>query len=363
MSSKEVLDRYEKINQVLQGRAFYNIRSIIGNSNWAEFFFLIGGAQAGKSYSVTDFFLKQFMDYGTPFYWIRLTEKQSRQLLNNNAEKLIDPDLRRKYNLDLVTNGINVYNVTKRSKPDKKGKTRIMEKKLLARVMALSTYYGDKGNGFFDKDYTGWYNIACDEFQPEKNERRTFDIVYAFVRQLENLVRNTKNHLRVFLMANLLEEASDILCCFNFIPEKFGRYKLKSKRAVIDYIEPSDAYKQMRKGSVADLLLPDASEYSNKIETDYTLVYKGRLTSPLYVIKFSKDKSDWFSVWDSNIIKKYNGEKKSVVAMKPYLDEVYQVDLVNNIITIFDRRGFKYRDLITFKEFQKNINLLKPRGN
>lgn len=361
-SLRSYLKKCDRTNKVLQDRAFYDIRSILGNANWAMFFFLIGGAQVGKSYSVTEFYVKDFIKNGTPFYWIRLTERQSRQLLNNNAEKLIDPDIRRKYNLDLITSGTNVYAV-KRGKPDKNGKRKIIEKKLFARVLALSTFYADKGNGYFDKDYTGWYNIACDEFQPEKGERKTFDIVYAFVRQLENLVRNTKSHLRMFCMANLLEEASDLLCCFNFIPEQFGRYKLKKKRAVIDYIEPSKAYKEMRKGSIADILLPNASEYSNEIKQDYTLVYKGRLKNPLYVVKFSKDKEGWFTIWDNNVIKKWNGEKKTVLAMKPYLDEVYSTDIVNNVILTFDNRGYKYRDLITFKTFQKEMALLKPRGN
>ena len=47
--------------------------------------------------------------------------------------------------------------------------------------------------------------------QPEKGEKRTFDVVYAFVRQMENLVRNSKTHVRVIGACNLLEEASDIL--------------------------------------------------------------------------------------------------------------------------------------------------------
>ena len=32
--------------------AFVNLRPLLGNFNWAEFLFLIGGAQAGKSYAI-----------------------------------------------------------------------------------------------------------------------------------------------------------------------------------------------------------------------------------------------------------------------------------------------------------------------
>lgn len=356
----------EKSKQKKYESAFVNLRPMMGYFNWAEFLFLIGGAQAGKSYAIIDFFVSQFVNNGTPFYWFRLTERQSRQLLNNKAEKLIDPDIRRRYNLDLETSGTNVYAVKREEYEVKKKngtveiKTKIVEKKLMARVLALSTFYADKGSGYFDKDYKGWYNIGLDEFQPEANEHKTFDIVYAFVRQMENMVRNTKTHVRVIAAANLLEEAADLLCAFNFIPEQFGTYKLKSKRCVISYIEPNEKYKEMRKGSIADILLPNASMYSNKQNTDTTLIDKSRLVTPNYVIKFSKDQKDWYTIWNGNIITKYNGEKKPVISMRPYLDEVYQVDMVNNIITLFNTRSFKYRNLITFKQFQTQIELLKP---
>lgn len=343
---------------------WYSIRHMLGYANWAMFYILLGGREAGKSYSVTDFFCRQFKNKGIPFIWLRLTEAASRKLLQNNAEKLVDPDLRRKYDLDLVTSGNNVYHVTKRSNPDKNGKTKIIEKKLFARVYALSTFYNDKGS-IFDKDFLNdpnmRYNIGVDEFEREKGEKNTFDITYSLVNQLENLVRSTKDRVRIFFLGNTLEDASDILCAFNFIPEEFGIYKLKSKRCVIEYIQPSEAYLKRRKGTIADILLPTASTFTNKVNTDDTLVDKSPLITPKYVIKFTKNEKDWFTVWNSNIVSKYNGEKKQVIAMRPYLDEVFSVEVQKQMITLFDTRSFTYRNLITFKQFQSNMELLKPR--
>lgn len=347
--------------QKLRQREYYLLRSILGY-DWAMFYFLLGGREAGKSYATTKFFVKQFIDYGRPFYWLRLTDGSHKKLLTNNAEKLIDPDIRREFNLDLTTNGENVYVVVKR---DDKGK--IKEKKLMARVMCLSTFYNDKGSGLFDKDFLDdpnmYYNICLDEMNREKNEKRSFDIVYAFTNQLENLVRSTKKRVRVICIGNTLEEASDILCAFNFIPETFGRFKLKKKRAIIEYIEPNDAYKARRKGTIADILMPEASTFTNKIETDTTLVNKKRLTAPSLVIKFSKDRGDWFTLWDSRVLAPYNGEKVRVIAMYPYLDEVFDAKLRDQVINLFDYRSYQFKNLITFKKFQKGINLLKPRGN
>lgn len=357
------VDKYIKDKKQLQSE-WYNLRPILGHANWAMFYILLGGREAGKSYSVTNLFVHQWKTKGIPFTWLRLTERAARKLLQNNAEKLVDPDLRRKYNLDLVTSGNNVYEVTKRSEPDKNGKTKILEKKLMARVYALSTFYNDKGS-IFDKDFLNdpamRYNIAIDEFQREKNEKNTFDITYSLVNQLENLIRSTKERTKIFFLGNTLEEASDILCAFNFIPEGFGIYKLKKKRAVIHNIEPTEAYKKRRQGTIADILMPTASTFTNKIDTDNSLITKQRLKEPQYIIKFNKDPNTWFTVWDNNIVKKYHNENKPVKAMRPYLDEKYNVEIPRTIITLFDTRSYLFTNLITFKQFQKQCELLKPR--
>ena len=363
-TNKKNLVKEFREKQTVMENEFYNLRPILGNANWAIFYVLVGGRSAGKSYAVTNFFVDQWKNKGIPFTWLRLTEAQARKLLQNGAEKLIDPDIRRKYDLDLVTSGNNVYEVTKRSEPDKNGKTKIIEKKLMARVYALSTFYKDKGS-LYDKDFLNdpkmRYNVAIDEFERDQNEKNSFDITYSLVNQLETLFRETKDRIKIFFMGNTLEDASDILCAFNFIPEQFGTFKLKKKRCVIQNIEPSEAYKKRRAGTIADILMPQASTFTNKIDTDTTLITKKRLIEPNYIIKFTKYKNEWFTVWDGNVIRKYNGEKKPVIAMRPYLDEVYNAQSQKNIITLFDTRSLLFTNLITFKEFQKQVELLKPR--
>ena len=364
-----IVHKYLKKQDKLQSE-WYNLRPILGHANWALFYILLGGREAGKSYSVTNFFVDQFVNKGIPFVWLRLTETQANKLLTNNAERLVDPDIRRKYNLDLITRGNNVYSVKREDKEIKKRdgtteiKSEIVEKKLMARVFAISTFYTDKGS-IFDKDFlndlTMRYNIAIDEFEREKGERNTFDILYSLVNQLENIVRSTKERIKIFFLGNTLEDASDVLCAFNFIPETFGTFKLKKKRCVIQNIEPSEAYLKRRAGTIADILMPTASTFTNKIETDKTLITKQRLVNPTYVVKFTKNKDSWFTIWDGNIVKKYNGEKKPVIAMRPYLDEVYNQELVKNMIQLFDTRSMLFTNLISFKEYQKHIELLKPR--
>lgn len=327
----------------LNEKEWYTCRSIFGNT-WAFFFILLGGREAGKSYAVMEQFLKDWKKKNKPFTWLRLTEASQRKLLNNKADKLVDPDLRRKYDLDLSVKGCQVFD---HGRP-------------MCKVLALSTFYNDKGVALYDNEYDLGYNICLDEMNREKNEKKTFDINYAFVNQMENLVRSTKDKLRIVLIGNTLEEASDIMCSFNFIPEEFGRFKIRKKKAVVDYIAPSDAYLARRKGTIADLLAAEQSTFTNKIEVDKTLIYKGRLRRPTNIIMFNKD--EMFTVWDNKVITECKKEKVPIIAMRPYLDRTFNTELRDNVISIFNVRGFHFRNLITQKKFKKNLELLKPKG-
>ena len=372
---------------------FYRLRSILGY-DYMIYYFLLGGRMAGKSYAVTDFYVHQFFEYGRPFYWLRLTEAGTRKLLNNNAEKLVDPDLRRRYNLNLKTRGENVYNIT----IDENG---VEHKTLMCKVLALSTFYSDKGQGFFDLEYlqktpNAYYNICLDEMNREANEKNSFDIVYAFANEIENIVRNSKHNIRIICIGNTLQEASDILCAINFLPDHFGRFKLvknkkklvemikeykkaKSskeyqiihekykdydfgKRAVVEYMEPTEQYKAMRNGSAAEILAGNSSTFTNEIQIDTSLIARHkRFEKPTAIIKFHKERESWFTVWDGNVIAPYTGQKASVIAMRPYLDTLFNPDLQKQIITLFDTRAYLFRDLSTFKRFQKELQILKPR--
>lgn len=288
-------------------------------------------------------FLKDWKKKGKPFTWLRLTEASQKKMLNNKADKLVDPDLRRKFDLDLTVKGCQVFD---HGKP-------------MCKVLALSTFYNDKGVALYDNEYDLGYNICLDEMNREKSEKKTFDITYAFVNQMENLVRSTKEKLRIVLIGNTLEEASDILCCFNFVPEEFGRYKIRKKRAVIDYIPPTQKYLERRKGTIADLLTPESSTFTNEIAADKSLLFKGRLVKPSYVVMF--DKETKFTVWDGNIVAEYNGEHCQVVPMRPYLDKIFNPEARDLVFNLFDSRSLLFRNLLVQKKFKKALELLKPR--
>lgn len=340
-------DNEKRAQQKRANARFYNLNSILGN-DWAAFYVIIGGRMTGKSYALSEFLCKQKAKYGNNVknYWMRISETSTKALLANKADKLIDPDLKPLYNLDLKTKGMEVYN---HGEP-------------FMTVLPLSQFAKLKGIGFYDKNYDGYYNIVLDEFQLEQGERRTsFDILYNFIGMIENILRTTKSKVRVFLVGNTLEEASTILKAFNFIPEKFGRFYLKSKRCVIDNLEPSEDYLKDRFGSLADILGGNAmSNYTNELIKDNSLIKKTKIESIKAIVKFSKSKNDWFLVWNGNVITRYKGQPcNNVIAMRPYLSEYFSNERKTTIIDMYDARSLYFRDYITQSYFQDAMTKIR----
>ena len=342
----------EKRKKVYTYKEWYSVRRLLGY-NWARFIMCIGPRECGKSYSVMHFLVKKWKEKGIPFTWIRLSEESLKRMLANDGMDFVDADIVREFNLDLHTKGDCLYDGDK----------------LMCRGMTLSAMAKDKGRALFDKDFLKnpdmWYHIAIDEFNRERQEKRYFNVAYNFVNQIENLIRSTKTRIRIFMMANQLEEASDILAsCFNFIPYEYGTYKLKKKYAVIDYIEPNKVYLERRETATANVLAAQESTFTNLIQRDHSLIYKGRLTTPSYIIAFGKKSSEQFTVWQgqgaANIVCPYNGEKVNVIAMRPYIDQLFNKKNKDNVYTIFNARGYRFRNLITQTNFRAALEELKP---
>lgn len=349
-ASDKVAQRHRKLAR------YYNLNSILGNT-WAIFFGIIGPRKTGKSYAVADYICSQKKKKKDQckVYWMRISETSTKAMLANKADKLIDPDLKRIYNLDFTTKGMDVYDHYDKNKKDQ---TPFMT------LTPLSQFGKLKGVGFYDKDYQGDYILVLDEFQLEQGEKRTsFDILYNFIGMCENIARTTKAKIKVFLLGNTLEEASTVLKAFEFIPEKFGRFYLKSKKCVIDNLEPTEEYLEDRKGSIADILGGNnMSNYSNSLNKDTSLIKKERVKKPIGIIKFTKQKNNWYTLWEGMIVKRYNNEKLAPgtdFTMRRYLDSIYNPEKAQTILDLYDSRSLYFDSLITQAYFQEDLTKIK----
>ena len=338
----------KKKKDLYEAKEWYTIRALLGNQ-WANWFIMAGARERGKTFSVQDYVLNCFFNpksklYKVPFYWMRLNDIAIKNMLMNNAAKMFEPLLVRKYHLE----GVKV-----------KGDSIFIGKDLLCRVYGLSNAYNNKGAAIFDKATFKGVNIIIDEVALEKGQRKTFDVVYNLKMQIENIVRSERDNVKVFMMLNQTEDCPELMAMFGYIPIEYGVYKLKRKHCVIDYIPNNKAYDERRKKALANEIDNGTANFTNKVARDLKLLYKGRLTKPVTVVKYSKDQTDWFTIWEGNVICPYNGEKKPSVAMKRYIDDTFIPTLRDAIIEQEDVRAFRYKDILTQSLWRKNMELIK----
>lgn len=348
----------------MQKSIYYNNRSIFGFKRL--FYVLLGARGCGKTFSTQNYCLRRFFKKGEKFLWLRLTEASVKNLLQCDAKDFIDTKLIEKWKIETV---------------EVKGNSVYINDKEACRIMALSTFYSQKGVALnkagnvvasnskkpdsvakaqVTKAVKKFKTIVLDEMNREKNEKKTFDICYAFVNQLENICRLDTDR-RIILLGNTLDEASDILAgCFNFIPNKFGIYRLKKKRAIIHYIEDSEGYKEAREKSIAGLLTPGESTFTNKVQSDLKLLADHAPGKATAIIKFTN--TTYFTLCGSIITKQKQPahSKLPTIAMRPYLVGIpYYKEKAIQVIDMAQQRLFQFDNLLTLKLFYKDIKILK----
>lgn len=334
--------------ELYEAKEWYTARALLGNQ-WANWFVMIGARERGKTFAVQEYVLNSFFNpksklYHVPFYWMRLNDIAIKNMIMNNGAKMFEPLLVRKYGLEKIK---------------VRGDSIFIGSLLLCRVYGLSVAYNNKGSALFDAATFRGVNIIVDEVALEKGQKKTFDVVYNLKMQIENIVRSSRENVKIFMMLNNTEECPEILAMFGYLPIHFGVYKLKRKHCVIDYIPNNAAYDARRKKALANEIDTGTGNFTNKFVKDLELIYKGRLIHPTTVVKFSKDMSDWFTIWDGNIVCPYNGEKVQSVAMKRYINDTFIPELRDNIIEREDVRAFKYKDILAQSLWRKNMEMIK----
>lgn len=348
-----------------QESLYYTTRSLMGYQ-WATWKWIIGSRGRGKSFAVLDTalnFVKKYGQDNVKIYYFRISDLSIKAMLANQGAKCIDTLLVRKYGLELSVHANSLYN---------------KEKPLISFYPLVSAAKVGKGIAEFDPDFLDGIHkryifIIIDEFMmAEGVEKKSVgNPVEQFKIYIENILRDQERlnypAVHIFGCANAVSECSDFLAQLaGFIPEKPGRYKLKRKHMIVDMVENSQAYIAKRKKSYgADIMdYENDSNYTNNIKRDIeTLIPKNRrLNKVSCIIKFTKNPTTWFTIWDGNIIKSYTNQpykKSQVIAMRRYLDTEYNQDLILSIFDRYDARAFLYADLISQATFGAQLKLIK----
>ena len=307
-------------------------------------------------------------------FYFRLTDQSIKTMLANDGAKAVDPYLIQKYDLELDCKANVIYD---HGKP------------LIEFYPLVSA--GSKGKGvnlydcnFFNKvDKNGkriktFVVTIWDEFlMAEGIEKRSVgDPVEQYKIYKEAILRDAEvikeyNAVYNFLLANNVSECASVTgALYNYIPnpDNHNRVFLTRKRAMFWNVPISDAYIEKRKKSYNANILDYSNDpnYAN-IKRDLTLIKpkSTRIHKVSWLVKFDRiDKNKWFCIYDSKYVRQYHGEtinKHKVIAMKRYLDELYDPDKVNFVFDMFDGKGFMYCDLMSQSLFTAQLKLLKAK--
>ena len=370
----------KNIRQYKSNKIHLDTRPIFGLP--ANFYVLVGGRGIGKTYTCQKYALRQFFKHGKKFIWLRLKEPAVKTLLANNAKDFIDSGLILKWKITGFKVEGNSVLVT-RGDPEDKSSYREM-----CKILALSTFYQIKGvalnkggktpdiklddkmaNTMIKSAIKKFSILILDEMNAEKMEKKTFDIAYAFMNQIETICRNDRDR-RIILTGNTLDEASDILATsFRFIPDEFGIYRIrigKKKKgkerikAVIAYIPNSKKFDEEREQSLAAALAPEASTLTNKIQSDVELISKRKPGPMSFIIQFD-DNTKFVAC--GNIITKQQIPKNinlPVIAMRRWLTGIpYYEENAKLVMLNAEQRRYQFDRLMTLKLFYKELKLLK----
>lgn len=300
-------------------------------------------------------------------YYFRLTDLSIKAMLQNKAAKAIDPYLIDKYKLDISCKNNIIYD---HGKP------------LIEFYPLVSAGSKGKGVNLYDCNYwkapqKRFIVTIWDEFlMADGVEKKSIgDPVEQYKIYREAILRDAErlpyNAVYNFLLANSVSECAAVTgALFNYIPNpnNFKITKLTRKHTVFWNVPVTKAYIDKRKKSYnADILdYNNDINYTNFVQRDLELIKdkRTRIRKLTNVIKFSKDKRNWFTVYDGKYIRRYKNEcfkKDKSIAMKRYLDDTFNLYSVKNVIERFDARSFMYCDIMSQALFTTQLKLIKQK--
>ena len=299
-------------------------------------------------------------------FYFRLTDQSIKAMLANKAAKAIDPFLIDKYDLEITCKNNIVYD---HGKP------------LIEFYPLVSA--GSKGKGvnlydcnWFTKPHRYVVTIWDEFLMAEGIEKKSVgDPVAQYRIYMEAILRDAQRlpyqAVINFLLANSVSECAPVTgVLFNYIPNpnETQRVKLTRYHTLFWNCPVTEAYKEKRKHSYnADILdLKNDINYTNEVKRDLDLIKpkQARIHKVTALIKFSKNPVDWFCLYDGKFIRRYRNEcvkKDLCIAMKRYLDELYNPELAQMVFDRFDARNFYYADLMSQALFTTKLKLLKAK--
>ena len=137
------------------------------------FYICIGSRGRGKTVSAWRWVLRRFVKRGEMFIWLRLTDAPIKKMARNNSSTIVPKFILDQLGIDSIfIKGTTIY-----ANFVIDGKT---VTKMVGIMDSISTFYTTKGNNM-----EAFTNVVFDEINSDISERNTFDVVSAFINQIE----------------------------------------------------------------------------------------------------------------------------------------------------------------------------------
>lgn len=335
-----------------------------------RFIQIVGSGGRGKSYSTQQYvFSRVFKNpEHVHVYWCRLSDRQKKLMLQDNASKLLDAGLYKRFGKDLKTNGDTVYFGHYDIIQTKSGKEqrRFVREGQLCMMIDLSCYFNSKGLGV-DNVFpeTDEVYFVLDEAAKGETEANRFSVVENLTQQLETYMRGSKCNWRCIMISNQTGD-NEISAHFNFFAPKAGIYKCGRKHLLVECVgETEDFHKQVRENSAAYMFNKNSSRFASEIAIDATVIAPKKLVrhrAPEFIMCFNKGEDKWFTMNNNNLITKYNKECKPKYSMQKYVcNELYDQNLVKQMEDLFLNKGMLFADSSTFIQFRDCLSMIKKR--
>lgn len=345
---------------------YYTMRNIMSyDRNLYPYRWIIGARGIGKTYSTQNLMCNHYhkvkhlksdpSNIDDLFILIRLTP----QALANVMTNVIDAKLQKK------------HNITPKAIQHDKYYSIYFNDRLVGHGMALQDAPHIKGGTW---NWHRYKYVFIDEFQRERRERRTFDINYNLASLLESVTRfSTRlqegyNLPYIIGTANTIDEATDILFQFNFMPLKYGIYKLKKHFAIIEYIDDGKAYKEMMERNPLRVLSPvdDFTFGQRKIQVKDNIIDPLNVGSRRYIAHLQITDYIRFEVWQiqkgGHIYITYNlptakWQNRLYVLAKYAANRgaIYSVDFHKLIRKNYELNNIAFDSYMTAKVFNQNV--------
>ena len=296
-------------------------------------------------------------------YYFRTSDASIKALLT--PEKAVDPFLVDKYNMEITKKRNQVFD----------------HGRLLYEAYSLTTAANvGKGVNLYDcnwwkTDKKRFIVTIWDEFMQDEGvgKKSIGDPVKQYMIYREAIFRDAPRQsynavYNIFLANNVSECASVTGQLFGYIPHPSNhkRTKLARKKAIFWNVPITEQKKQAIKASYNSAIISEEDPNYSEVVRDMSLLKekKVKIHKISYVIKFSKYKRDWYSVYDSKYIRQYKNEsfkKELSVAMYRNIDETFIPERAKVVLDINDTRGFMFCDLMSMASFNARMKEYKNK--